>query len=252
MNETIISANKNVGDIMREALFPENVDFLGIGVSPSFYSALIVTGVLLLFAAIVRIFVIPRFKKVPGKFQLMLETLVGFFDNLAKGNSPYHNGYLGAYIFSAGLFVFFGTLIELLGFRAVMGDLNACVVLGFMSYGIIMSGGIRYNKARGAMGVLKDFSLPISMSFRLFGAIIGGVLVTELIYVAFDVMSKTVVLPIFVAVMFTLMHAVVQTYILTLLTSMFFGEAAEPLEKKQKKAKRVKKSAKIATSESAE
>ena len=236
MNETIISANKNVGDIMREALFPENVDFLGIGVSPSFYSVLIVTGVLLLF----------------GKFQLMLETLVGFFDNLAKGNSPYHNGYLGAYIFSAGLFVFFGTLIELLGFRAVMGDLNACVVMGFMSYGIIMSGGIRYNKARGAMGVLKDFSLPISMSFRLFGAIIGGVLVTELIYVAFDVMSKTVVLPIFVAVMFTLMHAVVQTYILTLLTSMFFGEAAEPLEKKQKKAKRVKKSAKIATSESAE
>ena len=94
--------------------------------------------------------------------------------------------------------------------------------------------------------------MPISMSFRLFGAIIGGVLVTELIYVAFDVMSKTVVLPIFVAVMFTLMHAVVQTYILTLLTSMFFGEAAEPLEKKQKKAKRVKKSAKIATSESAE
>lgn len=252
MNEIYLSANKNIGEIMREALFPEDVNFLGIGVSPSFFSALIVTGVLLLFAVIVRIFVIPGFKKVPGRFQLLLETLVGFFDDLAKGNSPYHNGYLGAYIFSAGLFVFFGTLIELLGFRAVMGDLNACVVMGFMSYGVILSGGIRYNKMRGAMGVLKDFSLPISMSFRLFGAIIGGVLVTELIYVAFDVMSKTVVLPIFVAVMFTIMHAVVQTYILTLLTSMFFGEAAEPHGKKKKKAKRVKKAASVALGEVAE
>ncbi|MGN0769055.1 MAG: F0F1 ATP synthase subunit A [Christensenellales bacterium] len=237
INAACLAAGKSVGEIMREALFPENVDFLGIGVSPSFYSALFVTGILLLFALIVRIFVIPRFKKVPGKFQLLLETLVGFFDKLAKGNSPFHNGFLGAYIFSAGLFVFFGTFIELFGFRAVMGDLNACVVMGFMSYGVILAGGLAHNGRRGFLGALKDFSLPISMSFRLFGAIIGGVLVTELIYVAFSIMSKTVVLPIFVAVMFTLMHAIVQTYILTLLTSMFFGEATHPLEKKTKKKK---------------
>lgn len=230
---------------MREALFPEDVNFLGIGVSPSFYTALFVTGVLLLFAVIVRIFVIPRFKKVPGKFQLLLETLVGFFEKLAKGNSPFHNAFLGAYIFSAGLFVFFGTFAELFGLRAVMGDLNACAVMGFMSYGVILVGGLVHNGRRGFFGALKDFSLPISMTFRLFGAIIGGVLVTELIYVAFSVMSKTVVLPVFVAVMFTLMHAVVQTYILTLLTSMFFGEASHPLAKKTKKKKQRAKSGKI-------
>ena len=230
----LLAAEKDVGEIMREALFPPDVDFLGIGVSPSFYAALIVTGVLLLFALIVRIFVIPRFKKVPGKFQLLLETLVGFFDKLAKSNSPYHNTFLGSYIFTAGLFIFFGTLIELFGFRSVMGDLNACVVMGFMSYGVILAGGLIHNKAHGFFGALKDFSLPISMSFRLFGAIIGGVLVTELIYVAFSFMAKTVVLPVFVAVMFTLMHAVVQTYILTLLTSMFFGEATHLYVKKKK------------------
>ena len=120
MNNLI--SGRNVGEIMSEALFPEDVDFFGIGVSPSFYSALIVTAVLLLFALAVRIFAIPRFKKVPGKFQLLIETLVKFFDNLAKGNSPDHNGFLGTYIFSAGLLVFFGTIIEMFGFRAVMGD----------------------------------------------------------------------------------------------------------------------------------
>lgn len=243
MNGFLLAAEegKTIGEIMREALFPENVSFFGIGVSPSFYTAIFVTAFLLLFALIIRIFVIPRFKKVPGKFQLLLETLVGFFDNLAKGNSPHHNGFLGPYIFTAGLLVFFGTFAELLGFRAVMGDLNACIVMGFMSYGVILGGGFAFNRWKGLLGSLKDFSLPVSMSFRLFGAIIGGVLVNELIYVAFDVMAKTVVLPIFVSVMFTLMHAIVQTYILTLLTSMFFGEATEPHPKKEKMAKGGKK-----------
>ena len=239
---SILATNK-ISEEMRNALFPKDVDFFGIGVSPSFYSALIVTAFLLVVALIIRIFVIPRFKKVPGKFQLALETLVGFFDNLAKSNSPHHNSFVGAYIFSAGVYIFFGTLIELFGFRATLGDLNSCLVMGVVSYCVIMAGGIYHNKGKGALNVLKDFSLPISMTFRLFGAIIGGVLVTELIYGVFAIMSKTVVVPIFVAVMFTLMHAVVQTYVLTLLTSMFYGEATEirPLKKKNKKSKGLRK-----------
>lgn len=240
-----LAEGKNVSELMREALFPENVDFFGIGVSPSFYTAIFVTAVLLLFALIVRIFVIPKFKKVPGKFQLLLETLVGFFDRLAKGNSPYHNGFLGAYIFTAGMLIFCGTIAEMFGFRAVMGDLNACVVMGFMSYGVILGGGLVVNKGKGFLGALKDFSLPLSMSFRLFGAIIGGVLVNELIYVAFDIMSKTVVVPVLVSVLFTSVHAIVQTYVLTLLTSMFFGEATELHPKKEKTKKN--KAAKAAT-----
>lgn len=235
--EYLTAAEKvNVGEVMREALFPQKISFLGLKVSPSFISALIVIAALLLFALIVRIFVIPRFKKVPGKFQLFLETIVGFFDNLARTNSPEHNSFLGAYAFSAGMFIFFGTFVEMLGFRAVMADLNACFVMGIMSYGVILIGGIVHNKA-GGLGALKDFSLPISMSFRLFGAIIGGVLVNELIYVAFSVMSKTIVLPMFVDVMFTMLHALVQAYILPLLTTMFYGEAVEKKEKKPKKKK---------------
>lgn len=233
-------AAKNVGEIMKEALFPPDVSFLGIGVNPSFYTAMFVTGFMLVFALVCRVFVIPRFKKIPGKFQLFLETLVGFFDKLARGNSPFHYGFLGSYIFAAGSFIFLGTFAELFGFRAVMGDLNACAVMGFVSYGVVLAGGLCHNGPRGLFGALKDFSLPISMSFRLFGAIIGGVLITELIYVAFSALAMTVVVPVFAALMFTSLHAVIQTYILTLLTSMFFGEAAEPHEKKDKKKKRGK------------
>ena len=180
-NALLLSTDGSLGDLMRHALFPSDVDFFGIPVGPSFYSALFVTAFLLFVALIIRIFVIPRFKKIPGKFQLLLETLVKFFDNLAKSNSPEYNTFLGAYIFSAGMYIFMGTVIEMFGFRAALGDLSSCLVMGIMSFSVILSGGFMHNKVKGGLGALKDFSLPISMTFRLFGAIIGGVLINELV-----------------------------------------------------------------------
>ena len=41
-----------------------------LDVNPGLISAFMVTGIILLFALIVRIFVIPRFKMVPFKFQI--------------------------------------------------------------------------------------------------------------------------------------------------------------------------------------
>ena len=48
-------------------------------------------------------------------------------------------------------------------------------------------------------------------------------------------------LPVIVGVMFTLLHALIQAYVLTMLVSTFYGESTEKHEKKPK-AKKVKKS----------
>ena len=94
------------------------------------------------------------------------------------------------------------------------------------------------NGVKGGLGVLKDFSLPISMSFRIFGALLSGLLVTELVYYY---VSLSFVLPVIVGVLFTLLHAVIQTYVLATLVSVFYGEAVEPRKPKQKKEKKSKK-----------
>lgn len=226
-----------LGEALKEAVLPEDVDFLGFGVHPSFYSALLVTVVLLMAALIIRIFVIPRFKTIPGKFQAAIEWVVSFFSGLAKNNSPHHFGYLGAYIFSAGLFIFFGTMIELIGLNAVMVDINAALALALFSFGAIFIGGTFINGKRGALSALKDFSLPISMTFRLFGNMLSGLLVTELVY---QFIALSFVVPVIVGLVFTVLHAVMQTYIFTLLTSMFYGESTEPRPKKPKRDKKKK------------
>ena len=111
-----------VQTVMRDAVLHEGAKISLFGfrnVNPGLVSAFSVTAIISLFALTVRIFVIPKFKRVPGRFQLLLEQAVGLFDNLAKTNSPHRNGFLGSYVFATGAYVFIGTIFELFGFQAL-------------------------------------------------------------------------------------------------------------------------------------
>ena len=225
--------------VMKDAVLHEHarINFLGITtVNPALISAYTVTAIIFVFALIVRIFVIPKFKDAPGKFQLLLEQAVGIFDNLASSNSPHRHKFLGAYVFTAGTYIFVGTMFELLGcmapttaggsiaLPAPLADINGAISMGVFSYCVILSGGIAGNRIKGVLNTLKDFSLPISMSFRLFGALLSGALVTELVYYY---ITTSFIIPVFVAVMFTMLHALIQAYVLTMLTALFYGEVSE-------------------------
>ena len=224
---------------MRDAVLNEENQISLFGwknVNPGLISAMTVSAILLIAAACVRVLVIPKFKLVPGRFQLLLEQAVSLFDGMAKTSSPQRNGFLGAYIFGAGAYIFVGTLFELLGLQAVtttgrsvtlpapLSDVNGAIALGCLSYLVILSGGIAGNGLKGVGSTLKEFSLPISMSFRLFGALLSGLLVTELVYYY---VQLSYVLPVLVGVLFTLLHALIQAYVLTMLTALFYGEVSE-------------------------
>ena len=231
--------SESVQEAMRDAVLhgTNRISLFGLkDVNPAYISSLVVVGAILLAALLLRIFVIPRFKMVPGKLQMVLETAVGMFDGMAKGNSPHRNKFLGAYIFGAGVYIFIGTLFELFGFQAIttnghtialpapLSDVNGAIALGCLSYLVILSGGIAGNGLKGVGSTLKEFSLPISMSFRLFGALLSGLLVTELVYYY---VQLSYVLPVLVGVLFTLLHALIQAYVLTMLTALFYGEVSE-------------------------
>ena len=237
---------------MRDAVLHEENQISLFGwknVNPGLISAMTVSAILLIAAACIRVFVIPKFKLVPGQFQLLLEQAVSLFDGMARTSSPQRNGFLGAYIFGAGAYIFVGTLFELLGLQAVtttgrsvtlpapLSDVNGAIALGCLSYLVILSGGIAGNGLKGVGSTLKEFSLPISMSFRLFGALLSGLLVTELVYYY---VSLSFVVPVVVGVLFTLLHALIQAYVLTTLTSMFYGETTEKHAPKPKKNKKIK------------
>ena len=241
---------ETVQEAMRDAVLHDvnQVSLFGLkNVNPGLISAFLVTAVLLLAAVLIRVFAIPRFQMIPGRLQLLLEQAVGLFDGMAKNSSPHRFRFVGAYIFAAGAFIFVGTLFELLGIQAVtvkghpitlpapLSDVNAAIALGTLSYLVILSGGIAANGLKGVGKTLKEFSLPISMSFRLFGALLSGLLVTELVYYF---VGLSFVLPVVVGVLFTLLHALIQTYVLTMLTALYYGEVSEPARRERKSTAR--------------
>lgn len=225
-------------DAMKEAVIHEvdKVNIFGIHANPSAMAAIVVSIILVLFAIIIRLFVIPKFKRIPGKFQLLLEQLVLIFKNLAKNNSPHSYKILGPYVFAAGIYIAVSTLFELVGMQVIatngnavtlpapLSDLSAAIAMGVMSFFFIMSGGIASNGFKGILKTLKEFSLPISMSFRLFGALVSGLLVMDLVYHS---LYLSLGLPVIVGVLFTLLHAFIQAYVLTLLVSIYYGEVSE-------------------------
>ena len=197
--------SESVQEAMRDAVLhgTNRISLFGLkDVNPAYISSLVVVGALLLAAILLRVFVIPRFKMVPGKLQMALDT---------GGHT--------------------------IALPAPLSDVNAAISLGCLSYGVILVGGIVANGAKGAGKALKDFSLPISMSFRMFGALLSGLLVTELVYYY---VSLSFVVPVVVGVLFTLLHALIQAYVLTTLTSMFYGETTEKHAPKPKKNKKIK------------
>lgn len=243
--------HETIQQAMKDAVIhnENRINFFGLSVDPSLISAYSVTAIILLLALVIRIFFVPKFKMVPGKFQMLVEEWVKVFDGIAKSNSPHRHKFLSIYVFTAGTYIFVGTMFELFGAQAItteghavslpapLADINGAVAMGVMSYLVILSGGIAGNKFKGVLLTLKEFTLPVSMSFRLFGALLSGMLVTELVYYF---ITLSFVLPVIVGVMFTVLHALIQTYVLTMLTSLFYGEVSEVHEKKPKDKKKDK------------
>ena len=227
------------GDVqiaMRDAVLHDinRVSLFGLkDVNPALIAAMTVSCILLIAAVLIRLFVIPRFTEVPGKFQMALETIVGLLDGMAHVGPREKPSFIGGYVFAAGVYIFCSTLFELFGLQAVatnghsvalpapLSDVNAAIAMGCLSYLVIFFGGLIRRGGKGAGAALKEFSLPISMSFRLFGALLSGLLVTELVY---HYVRLSYVLPVVVGVLFTLLHALVQAYVLTMLVGMYYGE----------------------------
>ncbi len=242
------SAEKeSIKEVMKDAVLHETgkISLFGIiNVNPGLISAFIVSAVLIIAAIILRIFVIPKFSMRPGKLQYGIEKVVGLFTGISNTNSPHRPVFIGGYIFAAGTYIFVSTMFELLGIQAVtvngtpvslpapLSDINGAIAMGVMSYSVILLGGLICNGPKGMFHALKDFSLPISMSFRLFGALLSGALVTELVY---HYTLTSFVLPVIVAVLFTILHAFIQAYVLITLVSIFYGESTEKSENEKRK-----------------
>ena len=238
-------------------MFSPRVELFGFSIAKTTLTGAGVLAALILLLAAVRIFFIPKFSvENPGYLQTALETAVDFTDNFVKsitGEFPMKN--LPAYMLSIAIYMFGCALSELFGLRAPTSDLTFTFALGLCTFALLNIYGIKKN---GVLGRLKnmggsmpamrpvmiplkavsDISVPVSLACRLFGNMLGGMLVMDLLKGVLGGYGSG--LPAVAGLWFNLIHPGIQIYIFVMLSLTFINEAME-LEEPEKKPKKQKK-----------
>jgi F-type H+-transporting ATPase subunit a len=77
------------------------------------------------------------------------------------------------------------------------------------------------------LNIIGEFARPISMSFRIFGNVLGGMILMSLLYAMLGWVAAVILLPAFLHMYFDLFAGVLQAIIFTMLSITFVGIAAE-------------------------
>jgi len=220
------------------AISPTRMDLFGFSVSSSVVVAWIVMAALILFAVLVRIFAIPRFQEKPRGLQLVLETAVEAISNLTKDKFGHENDGLASYFFALAALFIGSAIVELFGIRPPTTDLTMTFSYALITFVLINYFGIRKKGVKGRLQtltkpnaviapfkLLSDIAVPISLACRLFGNMLGGMIVVELVYFALGAFS--VGIPALLGLYFNAFHPLIQFFIFINLSLTFIGEAVE-------------------------
>ena len=216
------------------SIMPPKVSLFGLEISETMLITWMVMLILIAFAVVIRLFIIPRFKTVPKGIQNILEMFVEFCEKFSNTQLGKRGAVFAAYIFTVALMIVSTSLVELFGFRPPATDINFTIALALMSFVLINAFGFYFT---GFFGRLKWFVkpkafmlpinmvthavIPVSLSFRLFGNMFAGMVVMDLLY---SVVYLKFVIPAFLAIYFNLFHVGIQTYIFLVLTLSFMEE----------------------------
>jgi F-type H+-transporting ATPase subunit a len=203
----------------------------GLTITETMISFSVVVLALILAAVIIRVVLVPRWQKSKkvGGFQLLLEGLVNMVDDTAGELTGSDASFFGPVYFTAACFICLGTLIEMFGLRPPISDFNVTLVLGLMTYIIIQVYGIRKRKLKrllrylNPINIVTDSVVPFSLALRMFGSVFSGYLIMHLIYS----LPFPIGYPLLGNLIFTMFHAIMQSYVFLMLSMCFISEVIE-------------------------
>ena len=234
-------------------MFSERVSVFGISVAKTTVIGAGVLAVLCILMLLFRIFAVPRFtEETPRGLQNAAELLVEALDSFISGNTnPGTVKSLAPYMMSVALYMLGCAFAELFGLRAPTSDLTFTFSLGLCTLFLLNFYGIREN---GIVGRLKnlggpvpwgmrvvmiplkmigDLAVPVSLACRLFGNMMGGMLVMDLLKGVLG--GYGVGLPAVAGLYFNLIHPLLQIYIFVTLSLTYINEAMELEPEEHKK-----------------
>lgn len=166
----------------------------GIPITQTTVSCFLVTVIL----CVVGILLGRNLKKRPGRSQALVEKLVSMLRNLVSDTMGPHNVSWTPFIGTIFLSSLLGSLIGMTGFfRSTTADLSivltwaVCVSILIWYHSIKSNGFLGWLKGftepivvMTPMNIISEIAQPISMAFRHFGNVVGGSVISSLLYTA--------------------------------------------------------------------
>lgn len=205
--------------------------------------------IVMVFILFLCIFLTSRMEKIPKGKQALAEKFVLMIDGLVNQNmGPEFKGY-SPYIATLMFSSVFGSLASLVTLRSVTADLNTTLGWALMTFALITYTKIKYHGVGGylkgftepiivmaPLNILSEVATPISMSFRHFGNIAGGFVISTLLLSALSALSTALHLPIplfqigipgVTSLYFDLFSGCIQAFIFSMLTMAYVGSAKD-------------------------
>ncbi len=171
----------------------------------------------------------------PSKKQQVLELAVGGLYNIFDGLLGKAGKRYIPYLMSVLIYLGISNVIGILGVKPPTKDMNVTAALALMSIILIEYAGIHAKGGRGfiksfaqpmaimtPINILEVFIRPLSLCMRLFGNILGGFVVMELIKY-----FVPAIIPIPFSFYFDIFDGLIQAYVFVFLTSLFIKESIE-------------------------
>ena len=207
---------------------------------------LIYITVVLVVLAIVVYFKVQKVKpdQAPKGIAFLAEQYVGLFDREFYSLSAGKIDRVGPYIFTLVSFLIVGNTAGLIAIEPVVTSYSVALTLGLITWIGIYVFGILYQKLRffkqylNPIELVGQFSPLVSISFRIFGNILGGSILMHLIYLFvgwiwgfIPVIGQVNLLAMVIApwfhIYFDLFGALVQSYVFALLTCIYWSQQVE-------------------------
>ena len=175
-----------------------------------------------------------KFRKIRGK-QAALESGISFLydffeDLLGKDGRAYI-----PYLITVIIYIGFSNMVGLFGFKPPTKDMNVSITLAVMSIILVEIAGVRKKGVKKwlksfaepvpivtPINILELFIRPLSLCMRLFGNILGAVVVMALIKYLLPVL-----VPLPFSFYFDIFDGIIQAYVFVFLTSLYIKEAIE-------------------------
>lgn len=201
-------------------------------------------------------------QKRPTRRQVLVEKGVSILYNLVEDTMGKHNSHFTPFIGALFCSSVFGSLISLFGgvFRSATADLSTTITWALIVTVMVWYNNIKRNGFFGwlkgfaepvavmtPMNIISEIAQPISMSFRHFGNIAGGGVLTTMIYGALAAGSSLILswvpneivrsipflqvgIPAFLSIYFDLFTGFIQALVFCMLTMVYVGAACPPPE----------------------